>query len=508
MVETKEGKLRGYYDNGLYIFKGIKYADAKRYMPPCAVQPWEGIKDCLAYGYIAPTINPTAYEEINILTEFRWWPESEDCQYLNVWTAHINDAVKKPVMVWIHGGGFFCGSCLETMAYEPEQLCLDGDVVMVSLNHRLNILGYLDLSDYGDEFANSGNLGTEDIVAALKWVRSNIAAFGGDPDNVTIFGQSGGGVKCNMLMQTPEAKDLFHKVIIQSGIPNDGVFSTCHRDASAVARAVVEELGGIQRLLSAPFRDIKDAFLKLRPGLDAAGIHTEWAPVPNHWFLGDPLLGAEATEKFKNTPVIVGSVIAETLTWNKRYYDYSMPEEEKLRLAEERFGVDLEALSAMYEKAYPGRNILGLLTLDSKFRSSTLDYMELRARTARAPSYNYLLAYEFSFNGGTPAFHASEHGLIFKSYRYMPFLHEPGARKLSEEMSSCWASFARSGCPDNGSMPEPWKPYTVQEANTMVFDRNTALRTGHDRELVKFLAEHYFEGQPDIVGYTPDQQIN
>ncbi len=507
IVNTSAGKLRGYYDGGLYIFKGIKYADADRYMPPRPVKPWDGIKNCLSYGYIAPTINPTSFEEVNILTEFRWWPESEDCQYLNIWSTNINDDSRKPVMVWIHGGGFFCGSCLETMAYEPEKLCLDGDVVVVSINHRLNILGYFDLSDYGKEFANSGNLGGEDIVAALRWVKENIASFGGDPENVTVFGQSGGGVKCNMLMQTPAAQDLFNKVIIQSGVPNDGVFSTTHEQAAAVAKAVVDELGGIDRLLSVPFREIKDAFVKVRPGLDAQGIHTEWAPVPNHWFLGDPLLGAEPTEKFRNTPVIVGSCIAETLTWYKNYFDYTMPQEERLTLVQKQFGEHSEYLLELYEKAYPGRNILGLLTLDSKFRDTTIDYLDLRAKVSKAPTYNYILAYEFGFNGGTPAFHAAEHGLVFKSYRYLPFLHEPGVPELADRMSTAWSNFARYGCPDNEYLSVQWKPYTVQEANTLVFDRDTQIKTGHDKELVKFLARYYFEGQPPMVGVNPEEQL-
>ena len=201
IVQTDKGKLRGYYEKGVYKFKGIKYADAKRYCSPQEVQPWEGVKECLAYGKVAPTIEGkgTAYESMGILTEYRWMPEDEDCQFINVWTKSIGTGQKKPVMGWLHGGGYFCGSSIEFSAYEAENLCKDGDVVVVSLNHRLNILGFLDISDYGEEYYNSGNLGMEDIIAALKWVQKNIAAFDGDKDNVTIFGHSGGGMKCTTL---------------------------------------------------------------------------------------------------------------------------------------------------------------------------------------------------------------------------------------------------------------------------------------------------------------------
>lgn len=197
----------------------------KRYCSPEEVEPWDGVKDCLAYGKVAPTIEGrgTAYETMGILVEYRWMPEDEDCQYINVWTQSIDGSQKKPVMVWLHGGGFFCGSSIEFNAYEAENLCKDGGVVVVSLNHRLNILGFLDLSDYGEQYHNSGNLGMEDIVAALRWVQKNIASFGGDPDNVTIFGHSGGGMKCTALMQIPAAAGLFHKAVI----PKRGEFERC-----------------------------------------------------------------------------------------------------------------------------------------------------------------------------------------------------------------------------------------------------------------------------------------
>ena len=216
VVQTKAGKLRGFRIDGVYAFHGVKYADAKRFQQPEPVQPWEGIKNALAYGYVCPMLKQ---DEPNneLMVPHRYWPLDENCQYLNIWTKSLDPSAKKPVLVWLHGGGFAAGSSIEHIAYEGENMSRYGDVVVVSLNHRLNILGYLDLSPFGEKYANSGNAGSADMVAALQWIHDNIAGFGGDPDNVTLFGQSGGGMKVWTLMQTPAADGLFHKGIVQSG---------------------------------------------------------------------------------------------------------------------------------------------------------------------------------------------------------------------------------------------------------------------------------------------------
>ena len=300
VVETDKGKVRGYFEKGVYKFRGIKYANAKRYCSPEEVEPWDGVKDCLAYGKVAPTIEGrgTAYETMGILVEYRWMPEDEDCQYINVWTQSIDGSQKKPVMVWLHGGGFFCGSSIDSMPMKRKTFVKTAGVVVVSLNHRLNILGFLDLSDYGEQYHNSGNLGMEDIVAALRWVQKNIASFGGDPDNVTIFGHSGGGMKCTALMQIPAAAGLFHKAVIQSGVNSNDVFRVTPEKSRKVGRAIVEEIGGLDKLLTARFRDISDAYLKVYPELWKERLG-EWAPVENDWYLGDPCY-VEPTEKIQN----------------------------------------------------------------------------------------------------------------------------------------------------------------------------------------------------------------
>lgn len=209
-VSTKAGKVKGYEFDGVHIFKGIPYAQAGRFRMPREVEPWEGVKETASYGFVCPLLTqdtPTG----ELLVPHRYWPQDENCQNLNVWTTALDKTAKKPVMVWLHGGGYAAGSSIEQAAYDGSNMAVQGDVVVVSVNHRLNILGFLDLSPYGEKYRNSGNAGLADLVAALRWIHDNIEEFGGDPENVTLFGQSGGGMKVTGLMQIPEADGLFHK---------------------------------------------------------------------------------------------------------------------------------------------------------------------------------------------------------------------------------------------------------------------------------------------------------
>src|SRR5450432_1788963 len=223
VVAIRAGRVAGFIRNGIYTFKGIPYAEnstgSNRFMPPVKPKSWEGISSCRQYGYVAPQGPRGGWANDEEAFMFAWddGVQSEDCLRANLWTPAIGDHKRRPVMVWLHGGGYTAGSGQELRSYDGENLASRGDVVVVSLNHRLNAFGYLDLSNYGDRFAASGNVGMLDIVAALEWVRDNIENFGGDPGVVTIFGQSGGGGKVSALMAMPAAKGLFHRAIIESG---------------------------------------------------------------------------------------------------------------------------------------------------------------------------------------------------------------------------------------------------------------------------------------------------
>lgn len=312
VVQTKAGKLRGFLLDGTYTFHGIKYADAKRFQMPEEVKPWEGIKDALSYGYVCPMINdPVPNGEV--MVPHRYWPVNEDCQYLNIWSQSLDPDAKKPVMVWLHGGGFSDGSSIEQVCYDGENMSKYGDVVVVSLNHRLNVLGYLDVSSLSPDFANSANAGTEDMVAALRWIRDNIRNFGGDPDNVTLFGQSGGGGKIWTLMQTPSAEGLFHKGIIQSGV-FDMIPVRQGADGKAITQAILDELGihenQAEALAAIPYRQLADAYKKVAPELEKQGEYVGLAPLANDFLPGDPRQ-VGFTPFARTVPVIVGTVLGE-----------------------------------------------------------------------------------------------------------------------------------------------------------------------------------------------------
>ena len=222
-VETTYGTIEGYLDGTIYTFKGIRYAKAERFMPPQAPDRWEGVRQCKLYGPQTPQTETLNYNDNNTQTDYGFGnqfflePMDEACQVLNVWTPSITDGKKRPVFLWIHGGGYSSGSGHDLPCYEGRSLALKGDIVVVNINHRLNVLGYLDLTGLGGKYAQSVNLGQQDIVKALEWVRDNIARFGGDPASVTIGGQSGGGGKVSALLAMPAAKGLFRRAVVQSG---------------------------------------------------------------------------------------------------------------------------------------------------------------------------------------------------------------------------------------------------------------------------------------------------
>ena len=277
IVQTKYGKLRGFVLDSTYTFYGIKYADAKRFQLPTPPKSWEGVKDALGYGYVCPLMGQDKPGSGEMKVPHRYWPMDENCQYLNIWTQSIDPSAKKPVMVWLHGGGFSAGSSIEQQAYDGKNMSQYGDVVVVSINHRLNILGYLDVSPFGDKYKNSANAGSADMVAALKWIHDNIAAFGGDPENVTLFGQSGGGMKVWTLMQIPEADGLFHKGIIQSGLLDMIGFGESafkgNVDGTDIVNAMMKEMGlkTIEELETAPYNKMAKAYQKVFMDLAKAG---------------------------------------------------------------------------------------------------------------------------------------------------------------------------------------------------------------------------------------------
>lgn len=486
VVETKAGKLRGFIFDGIYTFYGIKYADAGRFQSPIEVEPWEGIKDAHSYGFVSPMLQQDSPSG-ELMVPHRYWPQNEHCQYLNIWTNSTDKSAKKPVMVWLHGGGFSAGSSIEQQAYDGDSMCRNGDVVVVSLNHRLNILGYLDLSPFGEKYKNSANAGNEDMVAALRWIRDNIAAFGGDPDNVTLFGQSGGGMKVWSLMQTPEADGLFHKGIVQSGVIN-GIIDMTKNDGTAIVTALLEELGysadEVEKLETVPYAALAEAYNKVAPVVGKNGGYVGNAPMDNYFYLGDPRF-VGFTEHAKTIPLMVGTVFGEFA------FMPALTKEEKADAAyvdgriRQMYGEHSDKLIELFKGAYPDKHISDLLFVDGLFRAPSMDLVLKKAVHKESPTYSYMFTYEFPFDDGHVAWHCSEIPFVFKNTHLVPVCNEPGVSdKLEDAVFGAWIAFAKTGNPNCAELPQ-WPECTEGVENTMIFDKECEVRVNFDHELLE-----------------------
>jgi para-nitrobenzyl esterase len=503
IVQTKAGKLRGFIVDGTYTFHGIKYADAKRFQMPTEVEPWEGVKDALSYGYVCPMLT----QEVplgEIMVPHRYWPKNENCQYLNVWTQTISSDEKKPVMVWLHGGGFAAGSSIEQVAYDGENMSKYGDVVVVTINHRLNILGYMDLSPFGEKYANSANAGSADMVSALRWVHDNIENFGGDPENVTIFGQSGGGMKVWTLMQTPSADGLFHKGVIQSGLI-DGFMNSPKTDGTQIVNAMLKELGfeegDVEKLETVSYDLMAVAYNKVWPALASQGVYVGGNPVANEFYVGDPRV-VGFTEKAKTIPVMIGSVIAEFAFGPGVPHKYELSEDEIRPMIEKKYGEASGELIALFKKAYPGKNLTDLLFLDSMFRSPSKDFIEKKAVHEEAPIFSFMFAYEFPYDDGKPAWHCSEIPFVFHNTDKVPVCNHPGVSdELEDQIFSAWISFARTGNPNHPGLPH-WLECKPGDEATMIFDKDCEVKHNYDNELItlhKKVAPKFMFGKEAVI---------
>ena len=490
VVATKAGKVRGYFYDGAYIFKGVKYATAKRFQQPVDVEPWEGIKDATSFGFVCPLMNKETPNG-EVLVPHAYWPQDEDCLNLNVWTTKLCDKAKKPVMVWLHGGGFSAGSSIEQVAYDGANMAKCGDVVVVTVNHRLNILGYLDLSPFGEKYWNSGNAGSADLVAALKWVHENIANFGGDPENVTIFGQSGGGMKVTSLMQMPAADDYFQKGIVISGIASPFMLSP-KTDGTKIVTAMLDELGlttdDVEQLETLPYPTLVEAYQKVAPALRAAGEYVGQSPIINDYYLGEPQFEGWR-ERSKKVPMMVGSVIAEMGFMPSGYNKYEMTDEEMKAVIVERYGDYADQLIEEFKKAYPDKKFVDLTSLDTFCRPGTKFFVDQKAAFPEAPTYNYMFSFEFPYENGKPAWHCSDICFFFHNVDLVPIANVPGVSdKLEEQIFRAVMNFVRTGDPNHPELPY-WPPVTPDDEATMIFDRTCEVRHNYDDAILPLLAE-------------------
>jgi para-nitrobenzyl esterase len=495
IVDVKGGKLRGFRDGKTYTFLGVPYAEAERFEQPKPVQPWEGVKSAQAWGPVCPVPEMTAPGADEFVFPHRYWLQNDHCQVLNIWTQGLGAKVKKPVMVWMHGGGFTNGSSMESYAYDGKNLSEFGGVVVVSLNHRLNILGTLDLSAYGPAYANSRQTGMADLVAALQWIHENIEAFGGDPGSVTIFGQSGGGSKVVRLMHIPAAKGLFHKVVAQSG---GGLNYRTTEPAASIkaqqmlAAATLQNLNisgsQVDQIKTIPYQQLLAAGVAAQRSVakELGRQNMGWDVIAD-----DQYVMREFCDWAHDIPLMAGTVFSEqTGTLQRgdgRKNEWSQKEiDEKLTAA---YGDKKDEIVAEFKKAFPRKKVQDVLYFAATSRPGVKNTLGRKLEKGKTPVYNYLFAYEYPVNGGTTAFHCSEIAFVFHNlgepHSRIATGGAPVALALQDKVSQAWLNFARTGNPGQAGLE--FKPYTAQEPQTMVFDAVSECRALRDDKLVSLM---------------------
>jgi len=505
-VQTTAGKLRGYFFDKTYVFKGIPYAQAKRFQMPQPVTPWEGEREAASYGMVCPMLRQDEPKG-ELFVPHRYWPMDEHCQNLNVWTKSLDTSAKKPVLVWFHGGGFSMGSAIEHIAYDGANLCDYGDMVVVSVNHRLNILGYLDLEPFGEKYKNSANVGHADMVASLQWVRDNIANFGGDPDNVTIFGQSGGGIKCTGLMQIPAADGLFHKAIIMSGVADGTLLHVPPGDGRQIVTALLAELGfasnEVEKLETVPYYELARAYNKVSPAIAKAGGYVGNGPMANDYYKGEPLLTG-FTEHAKTIPFIVGTVFGEFTFGPLPVDKTTVGEDECVAALTKHFGPRTPELIDLYKKAYPDKHLADLFALDRVFRRPSKRLAMLAVAEGKAPVYLYQFTLEFPYRQNKIAWHCADIPFFFRNTEKAEVCNIPGiSDELEAQMFGVVRVFAYTGDPNHEDIPE-WPKMKPGDEHTMVFDRVCEVRCNFDGELMELLHE---VSPPFVLGGVRDEDV-
>jgi len=503
VVDTASGKVRGYVRKGIFTFKGIPYADTtagpNRFMPPQKAKSWTGIRSSMQFGNVCPQPPRAGWADDEVAWMFSWddGVPGEDCLRVNLWTSGIHDGKKRPVMVWLHGGGYTAGSGQELLSYDGENLARRGDVVVVTLNHRLNVFGFLNLAHYGSQYETSGNVGMLDIVAALEWVRDNISEFGGDPNLVTIFGQSGGGGKVSALMAMPSANGLFHRAIVESGSLLQGITD---EDSAKLASQLLAKLNldasSIASLQDIPFRDLEAAAVAVtthpmpRSGIidfRHIGHMLGWAPVMDGKVLPLHPWEPEAPAQSAQVPLLVGTTLNEFVTAMGHPEFMEMDEELLKSRVQSVFGDKSDSVIAAAKSVYPNAIPFELWSVIavSGVRASALNQARLKAAQGAAPAYCYQFAWQTPLVNGRPmAFHCSEIAFVFDNTDRCENMTGGGqaARDLAAKVSDAWIHFARSGDPNHPGLPH-WTRLTAETNATMIFDNTCELRQRFDQAL-------------------------
>ena len=505
VAQTANGKVAGYIQDGVTIFKGIPYAKANRFEAPVQADSWEGIRSCRQYGPVSPQGARSGWANDEIAFAFNWndGVQGEDCLRLNVWTPAL-DSRKRPVMVWLHGGGYSAGSGQELPSYDGTSLAFAEDVVVVSINHRLNVLGFLDLSAYGEKYAKSANAGLLDIVASLKWVRDNIAAFGGDPSNVTIFGQSGGGGKVTTLLATPCAKGLFHKAIVQSGSMLRTMESKYSRKIGiATVRNLGLDASSIDKISEVPYGELlaagEKAIAQVKAEADRDGVASfifGWAPTVDGAVLPSQPFDPQAPSISADIPMIIGTTRHEFSMTTYVPALRNAGREEVIGILKGRYGEGTERFLELFAKAYPGSKPADMLDADFVFRPSAIEQALRKSLQGAAPVYMYMFNWESPvLDGILRSTHCMEIPFVFNNADRHASMTGGGAQamELASKMSHCWAEFARCGKPSAEGLPE-WEPFEAEKRAVMFFDNTCKMSYSHDKELMDFIRRYPTRG--------------
>jgi para-nitrobenzyl esterase len=492
VVDTSAGKVRGFTRNGVHIFRGIPYGDttagANRFLPPLKPKPWTGVRSSTSWGPVSPAGPRGGWRNDEEQFLYQWddgFP-GEDMLRINVWTPGVNDGQRRPVLVWIHGGGFVSGSSQELRPYDGERLARVHNAVLVSMNHRLNVFGFLDLSQIGGEkYASSANVGMLDLVLALEWVRDNIGNFGGDPGSVTIFGQSGGGRKVSTLLGMPAAKGLFHRAAVLSGSHLRQIaLETSTRLANGVLDVLGIARGDVGKLHDLTTDQLLNAGIaaqrQLGPGAGPGSPAPNWGPVvdgrvlPQHAF--DPAASALAA----GIPMIIGNTYVEFGGGINNPSAHLMTTEQlRERLIPTyaaKTGEVIEAYQRVFPKAKPFE-IWGVIQGTQAYRLNAVTQAERKAAQNAAPVYMYWFGWKTPVLDGRPlAYHCQDLAFWFDNIDLAAQATggTDDARALAATMSGALVAFARTGNPNHAGMTK-WPAFTAATRATMIFENEQVM---------------------------------